>query len=58
MNAVSGRKFPTINPTNGKVIAEISEGDKVKFIDYITKNIRTEEQKNTDKIDRELIEIQ
>ncbi|XP_077281751.1 aldehyde dehydrogenase 1A1 [Temnothorax americanus] len=28
VDAVSGRKFPTINPTNGKVIAEISEGDK------------------------------
>jgi len=31
VDAVSGRKFPTINPANGKVIAEISEGDKVKF---------------------------
>ncbi|XP_029663327.1 retinal dehydrogenase 1 [Formica exsecta] len=28
VDAVSGRKFPTINPVDGKVIAEISEGDK------------------------------
>lgn len=28
VDAVSGRKFPTINPADGKVIAEISEGDK------------------------------
>ncbi|EZA52207.1 hypothetical protein DMN91_010037 [Ooceraea biroi] len=28
VDAVSGRKFPTLNPTSGKVIAEISEGDK------------------------------
>lgn len=28
VDSVSGRKFATINPTNGKVIAEISEGDK------------------------------
>jgi len=37
VDAVSGRKFPTINPANGKVIAEISEGDKVKcFISIIS----------------------
>ena len=38
MDAVSGRKFPTINPADGTVITEISEGDKVKFptlINYI-----------------------
>ncbi|EFN67226.1 Retinal dehydrogenase 1 [Camponotus floridanus] len=28
VDAVSGRKFSTINPANGEVIAEISEGDK------------------------------
>ncbi|XP_032664219.1 retinal dehydrogenase 1 [Odontomachus brunneus] len=28
VDSVSGRKFPTINPADGKVIAEISEGDK------------------------------
>ncbi|XP_072754527.1 aldehyde dehydrogenase 1A1 [Anoplolepis gracilipes] len=28
VDAVSGRKFPTLNPVNGNVIAEISEGDK------------------------------
>ncbi|KAL0121830.1 hypothetical protein PUN28_006946 [Cardiocondyla obscurior] len=28
VDAVSGRKFSTINPADGKVIAEISEGDK------------------------------
>ncbi|XP_025990047.1 retinal dehydrogenase 1 [Solenopsis invicta] len=28
VDAVSGRKFSTINPANGKVIAEIAEGDK------------------------------
>lgn len=32
MDAASGRKFPTINPATGKVIAEISEGDKVNII--------------------------
>lgn len=35
MDAVSGRKFPTVNPATGKVIAEISEGDKVKSYLYI-----------------------
>lgn len=29
VDAVSGKKFPTINPATGKVIAEIAEGDKV-----------------------------
>ncbi|XP_012226243.1 retinaldehyde dehydrogenase 3 [Linepithema humile] len=28
VDAVSGRKFSTVNPSNGKVIAEIAEGDK------------------------------
>ncbi|XP_011148936.1 retinal dehydrogenase 1 [Harpegnathos saltator] len=28
VDSVSGRKFATINPANGKIIAEISEGDK------------------------------
>ncbi|XP_014486380.1 PREDICTED: retinal dehydrogenase 1-like [Dinoponera quadriceps] len=28
VDSVSGRKFSTINPANGEVIAEISEGDK------------------------------
>lgn len=29
MDAASGKKFPTINPATGSVIAEVSEGDKV-----------------------------
>ncbi|CAD6994704.1 unnamed protein product [Ceratitis capitata] len=28
VDAVSGKKFPTVNPATGKVIAEIAEGDK------------------------------
>lgn len=38
MDSVSGKKFSTINPANGTVIAEVSEGDKVFFfyIYYIT----------------------
>ncbi|XP_018783508.1 PREDICTED: aldehyde dehydrogenase X, mitochondrial-like isoform X1 [Bactrocera latifrons] len=28
VDAVSGKKFPTINPATGKVIAQIAEGDK------------------------------
>jgi len=31
VDAVSGRKFSTINPADNKVIAEVSEGDKVKL---------------------------
>lgn len=27
-NSVSGKTFPTINPTNGKLITEVQEGDK------------------------------
>ena len=29
MNSVSGRTFPTINPTNGEKIIDVQEGDKV-----------------------------
>ena len=29
VNAVSGKKFPTINPANETIIAQIAEGDKV-----------------------------
>ena len=29
VDAVSGKKFQTINPANESVIAEIAEGDKV-----------------------------
>ncbi|XP_039964054.1 aldehyde dehydrogenase X, mitochondrial isoform X2 [Bactrocera tryoni] len=28
VDAVSGKKFPTINPTTGKLIAQVAEGDK------------------------------
>lgn len=27
-DSISGKRFPTINPTNGEVIVEIQEGDK------------------------------
>lgn len=30
VDSVSGKTFPTINPSNGEVIANISEGDKVR----------------------------
>ena len=30
VNSVSGKKFPTINPTNGEVITQVQEGDKVQ----------------------------
>ena len=29
VNSVSGKAFPTINPTNGEVITQVQEGDKV-----------------------------
>ena len=29
MDSVSGKTFPTVNPANGKKIADIAEGDKV-----------------------------
>ena len=29
VNSVSGKTFPTINPTNGEVITKVQEGDKV-----------------------------
>lgn len=29
MDAVSKKTFPVINPTNGQVIAEVAEADKV-----------------------------
>lgn len=35
MDSVSGKKFSTINPANGTVIAEVSEGDKVFFFIFI-----------------------
>ena len=31
VNSVSGKTFPTINPTNGEVIANVQESDKVSF---------------------------
>lgn len=31
VDSVSGKKFQTINPTKETVIAEISEGDKVRY---------------------------
>ena len=31
-DSVSGKTFPTINPSNGKVIAQIQEADKVCII--------------------------
>ena len=31
VDSVSRKKFPTINPTDGTIIAQISEGDKVYF---------------------------
>lgn len=32
VDAASGHKFATINPANGKIIAQVSEGAGVKFI--------------------------
>ena len=29
VNSVSGKTFPTINPTTGKKICDVQEGDKV-----------------------------
>ena len=29
VDAVEGKTFPTINPTNGEVICEVAEGTKV-----------------------------
>ena len=29
LNSVSGKTFPTINPTNGEKIVEVQEADKV-----------------------------
>lgn len=37
MDSVSGKKFSTINPADGSVIAEISEGDKVLYFIYFYK---------------------
>ncbi len=31
VKSASGKTFPTINPTNGEVIAQIQEGDKVSL---------------------------
>lgn len=30
VNSVSGKTFPTINPSTGKAIVDIQEGDKVR----------------------------
>lgn len=49
MDAESGKKFSTINPANGEVIAQISEGDEVlpKFVSFFIKsNLRFKERKN------------
>ena len=32
MDAVSGKSFPSINPSTGEVICEVAEGDKVIII--------------------------
>lgn len=32
VDAKSGKKFPTINPSTGAAITQISEGDKVIYI--------------------------
>lgn len=36
VDSVSGKKFPTINPTNEKKIIDVSEGDKVSSNHVIT----------------------
>ena len=36
VNSVSGKTFPTINPTNGEVITQVQEGDKVFLIFHIS----------------------
>lgn len=35
VDSVSGKKFSTINPANEKVIAEISEAEKVNIFCYL-----------------------
>ena len=35
VNSVSGKTFPTINPTNGEKIVELQEADKVGFLNSI-----------------------
>lgn len=35
MDSVSRKKFPTINPADGTVIADISEGDKVLYFNFV-----------------------
>lgn len=35
MDAVSGKSFPSINPSTGEVICEVAEGDKVIIIHLV-----------------------
>ena len=39
VNSVSGKTFPTINPTTGEKICDIQEGDKVWSLQYDSTNI-------------------
>lgn len=32
VDSVSGKKFPSINPVDESVVAEVAEGDKVRFL--------------------------
>ena len=32
VNSESGKRFPTINPSNGEVITNVQEGDKVSSV--------------------------
>lgn len=34
VDSVSGKTFPTLNPTNGKKIADIAEADKVNSVNF------------------------
>jgi len=31
VNSVSGKVFPTVNPTTGDKITDVQEGDKVRY---------------------------
>ena len=31
-DSVSGKKFPVINPSNEKIIAQVAEAEKVRFL--------------------------
>jgi len=34
-DSVSGKTFETINPSNGKVICKVQEGDEVQYFHFL-----------------------